>query len=149
MRKITLPNKFFAEAAEELKRGRTAKLLVGGQSMYPFIRGGEDVVEVIPCPPEEELPIWCCPFYQWEGKYMIHRYIGRKNGLYLMLGDGNLARVEEVERADIIGVLKTIYHPDGTVQDCLDPHWLKKAEWWYKLRFARRWLLAVCRILHV
>lgn len=64
MRKITVSNDFFAGAAEALKQGQTVKLLIGGQSMYPFIRGGIDQVEVVPCPPEGELPKWCCLFYQ-------------------------------------------------------------------------------------
>ena len=48
MRKITVSNDFFAEAAEALRQGQTVKLLIGGQSMYPFIRGGIDLVEVVP-----------------------------------------------------------------------------------------------------
>lgn len=158
MRKLTVPNDFFADAAEALKQGQTVKLLIGGQSMYPFIRGGIDVVEIIPCPPEGELPAWCCPFFRWEGRYMIHRYIGKENSNggesgegsesdnYLMLGDGNIARIERVKRKDIIGLLRTIHRPDGTKQDCLDARWLKKAEWWYRLRYIRRWLLPILKI---
>lgn len=146
MRKIEVPNNFFAAAAEALKQGRTVKLLVGGQSMYPFIRGGKDLVEVVPCPPEGELPAWCCPFYQWEGRYMIHRYIGREGGDCLMMGDGNVARIERVKREDVIGLLRTIYHSDGTARDCRDRGWLKKAEWWYRLRILRRWLLPLFKL---
>ena len=106
-------------------------------------------MEVVPCPPDGELPVWCCPFYQWEGRYMIHRYIGREGDDCLMLGDGNVARIERVKRKDIIGVLQTICRPDGTTQDCRDARWLKKAEWWYRLRFLRRWLLPVFKALHL
>lgn len=149
MRKITVSNAFFAEAAEALKQGQTVKLLIGGQSMYPFIRGGIDLVEVVPCPPEAELPAWCCPFYQWEGRYMIHRYIGREGDEYLTLGDGNVARIERVKREEIIGVLRYIYRPDGARVDCNDKDWLKKAKWWYRLRCLRRWLLPIFKMLHV
>ena len=120
MRKIVVSNNFFNEAAKALKQGQTVKLLIGGHSMYPFIKGGIDLVEVVPFSFEEELPAWCCPFYQWNGKYLIHRYIGKKGNEYMMLGDGNLARLERV-----------------------DTQWLKKAKWWYRLRFLRRWLLPV------
>ena len=101
-------NNFFNEAAKALKQGQTVKLLIGGHSMYPFIRGGIDLVEVVPFSFEEELPAWCCPFYQWNGKYLIHRYIGKKGNEYMMLGDGNLARIERVKREDIIGILRTM-----------------------------------------
>lgn len=149
MRKITVSNVFFAETAEALKKGHTVKLLVGGESMSPFIKGGMDLVEVIPFSPEEELPAWCCPFFQWEGRYMIHRYIGSEGDDCLMLGDGNIARIERVKKEDIIGLLRYIYHPDGTTQDCRDARWLKKAEWWYRLRFLRRWLLPLFKTLRI
>lgn len=149
MRKIVLTNSFFSEAADALKLGQTVKLLIGGQSMYPFIRGGIDLVEIVPCPPGEELPAWCCPFFRWEGRYMIHRYIGREGDEHLMLGDGNVARIERVKREDIIGVLRYIYRPDGARLDCNDRAWLKRAEWWYRLRFLRRWLLPTFKMLHI
>ena len=44
----------------------------------------------------------------------------------MMLGDGNLARIERVKREDIIGILRTIYRPDGTTQDCRDTQWLRR-----------------------
>ena len=47
MRKIVVSNNFFNEAAKALKQGQTVKLLIGGHSMYPFIRGGIDLVEVV------------------------------------------------------------------------------------------------------
>ena len=149
MRKITVSNHFLAGAAEALRQGQTVKLLIGGQSMYPFIRGGIDLVEIVPCPAEGELPAWCCPFYQWEDRYMIHRYIGREGDECLMMGDGNVARVERVKREEVIGLVRTIYRPDGTAVDCRDRRWLRKAEWWHRLRYLRRWLLPAFKILHI
>lgn len=149
MRKITVSNDFFAETADALKQGQTVKLLIDGQSMYPFIRGGIDLVEVVPFLPEDELPAWCCPFYQWEGRYMIHRYVGRDGDEYLMQGDGNVARVERAKREEIVGVLRYIYRPDGIRLDCYDKGWLKKAEWWYRLRFLRRWLLPLFKMIRI
>lgn len=142
MRRITLPNRFLEEAAQALAHGETVKIQITGDSMYPFIRSGKDTVEIVPCPPHGDLPAWCCPFYQWEGKYMIHRYIGSEGDYCLMLGDGNLARIERVRRDEIIGLLSRIHHADGTVQDCTDARWLRRARWWYRLRPLRRWLLA-------
>lgn len=147
MRKVTLPNEFLGEAAEALKKGERVRIFITGQSMYPFIRSGKDTVEIVPCPPEGELPELCCPFYCWEGHYMIHRYIGRRGDDYLMLGDGNLARIERVKRSEIIGLLHCIRHADGTVQDCNDPRWLRRARWWVRLRPIRRWLIAFLRYI--
>lgn len=149
MRKLIVPNDFFAEAAEALRGGSSVRLHVDGQSMYPFIHGGSDEIEVVPydgvTPPEP----WCCPFYQWGGNYMIHRFIGMNGDKWQMLGDGNICRVEEVPQGEIIGILRTIYHPDGTTQDCRDKRWLRRAAWWYRLRRVRRFLIPLFRLLGV
>ena len=149
MRKIILPNDFLGEAARALAEGQTVKIHITGESMYPFIRSGKDIVEIVPCPPEGELPAWCCPFYQWEGRYMVHRYIGRKGEDCLMLGDGNLARIEQIKRNEVISLLRYIYRPDGSIQDCTDARWLRRGAWWYRLRPLRRWLLPVMKRLGI
>lgn len=149
MRKLVVPNSFFTEAAEALKNGQTVRLFVDGQSMYPFIRGGKDEIEVVPYDGTSPLELWCCPFYQWGGNYMIHRYIGMSGDKCRMLGDGNIYRIEEVPKQDIVGILRTIYHPDGTTQDCRDKRWLRKAVWWYRLLKVRRFLIPLFRMLGV
>lgn len=149
MRRLVVGNEFLDEAAEALRNGQTVKVRIDGWSMYPFIRGGKDLVELEPCDADSELTAWCCPFYCWEGHYMVHRYIGREGDFCLMLGDGNLARVERVRRSEIIGLLRRIYHPDGSVQDCTDARWLRLGALWYRLRPFRRFLLAFIKFLHL
>ena len=147
MRKITVPNSFFTEAAEVLKNGQSVKIHVDGQSMYPFIKGGFDQIEIVPYNPTEELRLWCCPFFRWREDYLIQRFIGKEGDRYKMMGDGNIYRIEEVRQNEIIGVLRYIYHPDGSVQDCMNPRWLKWGERWYRMRSLRRFLLPVFRIV--
>ena len=149
MRKLVVPNSFFEEAAEALRNGQTVRLHVDGQSMYPFIHGGKDEIEVVPYDGVSPLEPWCCPFYRWRGNYMIHRFIGMNGDMCQMLGDGNVYRIEEVSSKEIIGILRTIYHPDGTEQDCRDSQWLKKAALWYRLRKIRRFLLPLFRMCRV
>ena len=149
MRKLVVPNSFFAEAAEALRSGQSVRLHVNGQSMYPFIHGGKDEIEIVPYDGKTPLEPWCCPFYQWKGNYMIHRYIGMDGDLCQMLGDGNIYRIEKLPKEEIIGLLRTIYHPDGTEQDCRDTQWLRKAAWWYRFRKLRRFLIPLFRIFGV
>lgn len=149
MRKLVVPNSFFAEAAEVLRSGQSVRLHVDGQSMYPFIHGGKDEILVEPYDGKSSLEPWCCPFYQWEGNYMIHRYIGMRDGLCEMLGDGNIYRIEKVPKSEIIGILRIIYHPDGSEQDCRDSRWIQKAVWWYRLRKIRRFLIPLFRMFRV
>lgn len=149
MRKLIVPNDFFSAAAEALRNGSSVRLHVDGQSMYPFIHGGIDEIEVVPYDGQTPPEPWCCPFYQWNGSYMIHRFIGMNGDKWQMLGDGNICRVEEVSQGEIIGILRTIYHPDGTCQDCRDSRWLRRAEWWYRLRSVRRFLIPLFKLLRV
>ena len=60
MRKLVVANDFLAEAAEVLRQGKRVKVRIDGQSMFPFIIGGKDVVEIDPLPADSELPAWCC-----------------------------------------------------------------------------------------
>ena len=144
MKKV-VPNIFLQEAAEILKSGQPVRLHIDGQSMYPFIRGGKDEVEVVPYDGVSALPLWCAAFYCWEGKYMIHRYIGTNEGKLLMMGDGNLVRIEAVDPTAVYGILSTIYHPDGSAQDCNEKAWLSRGKWWYRLRGIRRFLIPLLR----
>ena len=145
MKKKVLQNSFLTEAATLLKEGKSVRTRINGESMFPFIRGGKDIVEIIPYHLKDPLKKWCCTFYEWNGHYMIHRYIGSNMEKCRMMGDGNLAQVEEVNRYEIIGILKAIYHPDGSIQECNDPQWLRKAEYWYRLRKLRRFLIPLMK----
>lgn len=147
MRKISVPNGFLAEAAETLRKGQAVTLRIDGNSMYPFIRGGRDLVEIVPCPPGTRPIPWACYFYCWEGQYMVHRYVGQKAGTLCMMGDGNLGRIEHIRPEDLAGMLQHIRRPDGTIQDCLSPAWLKRGRRWYRLRHLRRWLLPLLHLL--
>ena len=144
MKKV-VPNIFLQEAAEILKSGQPVRLHIDGQSMYPFIRGGKDEVEVVPYDGVSALPLWCAAFYCWEGKYMIHRYIGTKEGKLLMMGDGNLVQIEEVSPHAIKGILGTIFKANGKIQDCSDEKWIKKGLLWYRMRKLRRFILPILK----
>ena len=144
MKKV-VPNIFLQEAARLLKDGKPVRLLIDGQSMFPFIRGGKDQVEIVPYDGASLLPLWSAVFFCWEGQYMIHRYVGTKDGKLLMMGDGNLVRIEVVEPTAVYGILSTIYHSDGSSQDCSDKTWLNRGKRWYRLRSIRRFLIPLLR----
>jgi len=138
-------NRFLEGVAAILAEGRSVRVRIDGQSMYPFIRGAKDEVELVPYQQGSSLPLWTCVFFRWGESYVVHRYIGREDSLFCIMGDGNLVLVEKVEESAILGVLRTIYRPDGTVQDCRDPKWLRKGALWYRLRRFRRFLLPLFR----
>ena len=145
--KLIVPNEFLAIAEEELLEGRSVKILADGASMNPFIIGGRDYSEVIPFPKYEEPELWNAYLFKWNGKYVIHRFIGKTGDIYRMLGDGNLKYEETVSREDIIGVLSKIHKPDGNYIDTLSTKWKRKGKNWHQLLPLRRYLLAAFRRL--
>ena len=62
MKKV-VPNIFLQEAARLLKDGKPVRLLIDGQSMFPFIRGGKDQVEIVPYDGVSFLPVWSAVFF--------------------------------------------------------------------------------------
>lgn len=138
-------NKFLEEVATLVGEGSSVRVRINGSSMYPFIKGGKDEVELAPYHKGMILPLWTCVFFRWNDSYVIHRYIGKEKEYFCFMGDGNLAQVEKVKEKDILGILQTIYHHDGTEQNCFDPKWLNKGEIWYRCRKFRRFLLPLLR----
>ena len=145
MKTVVVQNQFLEGVADLLEDGQTVRIRIGGSSMDPFIRGGVDEVELVPYVSGDELPLWTGVFFRWKGKYMVHRYIGREGDFFCFMGDGNLIQVEKVEEKNVIGILQTIYHPDGTEQDCRDSRWLRKGALWYRFRRFRRFILHLYR----
>ena len=105
-------NLYFAQAAERLSSGTAVRLSVMGNSMLPFIIGGQDQVTLVPYT-GQDLPLGIAALYQWEGKYMIHRLVKKDESHYHFLGDGNICRFETIKRNEVLGILQTIHHPNG------------------------------------
>lgn len=136
MRTITLPNSFFSETAEQLKHGKTVRISVIGESMYPFLHSG-DTITLEPYR-GEDLPLFTGVFYEWQGHYMTHRLIKKEGNVWHMLGDGNIYRIESVAKSNILGVLTNCTRPNGKVIDCTTEEWRNRGKLWTKLRRVRR-----------
>ena len=148
-KKVVLPNSFISIAEENLKVGNKVKLLADGESMYPFIRGGRDTVEISPVDGNTSLRLYDCFLCKWQNRYIIHRLVGIKDDKWIMAGDGNYGRKEIVGRNDIIGIVKKIIRADGTVVECGDPSWVRKGCFWVKIRPLRSIMLPVIRRINV
>ena len=146
--KIILPNEFLAIAEEELLQGKSVKVLADGESMYPFIKGARDTAEIEPLPSETPLETWRVYMFRHKGRYIIHRFIGTRNGSLVMMGDGNLIQKEIVSREDVIGVLSRIHKKNGGIKDCSSTKWLLTGNLWAVLSPVRRYILGILRRLN-
>lgn len=104
--KIILPNEILlSKAASTLSQGGKVIIPVKGSSMHPFIRGGEDSVELFPPLDIKEGDIVLAEVSH--GKYLLHRIYGLNGDFITLMGDGNVCNKEYCSRADVAG--KAIY----------------------------------------
>lgn len=146
--KLILPNSFLSLAEEELREGKKVKILADGSSMFPFIKGGEDISVISPIAPDSQLKLWHVYMFRWQGNYVIHRFVGYKDGKYLMNGDGNIKRYETIHHDDVIGCLDKIIKPSGKIIDAMSPRWLGFGRIWFSVLFFRPYLLGIIRRLY-
>ena len=127
-----------------VEEGREVILPVDGRSMLPFIVGGSDSVALHK--PESLRKGDIVLAHTQEKGYVIHRIdsIGG-DGLYALLGDGNLALREHCLLSDIKAIATHVIKPDGKRKP-LNEGWLKFAgKIWRMLLPARRYLLWIYR----
>lgn len=138
-----LPDEFlFEEAAATLRLGKQVKLVVGGNSMLPFLHGGKDCVVLEPLRPEK-LARGAVALFRHRGQYMLHRLIGKQGTSFRFCGDGNCGQVEIVSPEHILGILQCVERPSGRIIHCHSWQWRFWSEIWILLRPARKYLLVI------
>ncbi len=84
-----------------------------GNSMRPFIKGGEDVVTVVPY--KREMRKYDAVLYMRKnGEHVIHRIVGKKAGLFLIRGD-NCYYTERIPRESVIGLVDRVRRKDKEI----------------------------------
>jgi hypothetical protein len=145
MRHVTLPNHIiFKEVKEMIAADADVTLLTKGNSMLPFIIGGEDSVILRKV---DTLNCGDIVLAELPGEhYVLHRIINIDGTRITLMGDGNIRGTESCNTCDIIAKAITILH-NGKQIDCNSRSQLIKAQIWHKLRPIRRYLLAIYRRL--
>ena len=136
-------HEIIAEAIRLMDEGITVTLPVDGRSMLPFIIGGkESVILQKPTNPKvgDVVLAWV------EGcRYVVHRIIGIDGDRVTLMGDGNLIGTEHCTLGDIKAIATHVVSADDKKHDLYN-RWRKlAANWWYRLRPVRRYLLAIYR----
>ncbi len=141
----TLENRQLLGKAERLLReGRSVVIPTAGRSMLPFIHGGRDTVRLEPA---VEPDLWQIVLVHSDGRYFLHRIVALASDDVVLMGDGNLRAVERCRPAEILGVAQAVIRPDGREIPCLSRAALRKGRMWYHLRFLRRPMLWIYKIL--
>jgi hypothetical protein len=113
-----------------------------GNSMYPLLRNGKDVVVLGKCPAESLQPMDVVLF-RYRGKHVLHRIIRREGERLLIQGDGSIVAKEECTVDDVVGKVVQICRPSGKEIPVGSWQWTIPGRVWRGLGFLRIWLLRV------
>lgn len=128
---------YFTEVRRILAEGKEVRIRVKGNSMLPFIKDG-DTVLLRPYQ-GERLALGCNVLAKDKDKFVFHRFVGKKNDLYILAGDGNLVLREYVKATDIIAIAYLHYPQSGGEVINIDRKWVKfRGLVWYHIRLIRR-----------
>lgn len=140
----TIPNDiFFAQVASELAAGRTVSFKVKGNSMFPLLRDGKDIVFVAPV--NQPLVQRDVVLFNHKGRQVLHRIIKIEENLYTIQGDGVYASKEYCTKEDIIGVVTHISREGGEMIP-LNSFRCRMYSWfWCSASFAKKYMLYILR----
>lgn len=143
----TIPNDtFFACVEAELAEGRPVRFRLKGNSMYPLLRNGKDVVVLEKCPAESLQPMDVVLF-RYRGKHVLHRILHREGERLLIQGDGSIVAKEECTVNDVVGKVVQICRPSGKVLSVDSWQWTIPSRLWRLSNTIRIFLLRVAHKL--
>lgn len=128
---------YFAEVQRMLDDGKEVRIRIKGGSMRPFIHDGDSVILQTYC--GEPLQLGSNVLAKHEGKYVFHRYVGKKNSQIVLAGDGNLVLQEYINLPDIIAVASVHFPQNSAKEINLNHSWARfRGLVWYHIRLLRR-----------
>ena len=100
-----------------------------GNSMYPLLRNGKDVVVLGKCPAESLQPMDVVLF-RYRGKHVLHRIILRNGNDLLIQGDGSIVAKEQCTINDVVGKVTGICRPSGKILSVESWKWTLPSRLW-------------------
>ena len=115
-----------------------------GWSMFPMLRNRRDRIIVLPVGSERlkkyDLPLYRRP----DGKYILHRIIDVKDGMYIIRGDNTYVK-EYIPDEWILGYVSEFYRADRHVMANSKGYRFYAAFWNFIYPF--RWIFVKCKSL--
>lgn len=104
-------------------------MTVKGYSMRPFLRSERDVVTLAPLAADAPLRRGMVVLFRQQGKHILHRYVGEREGLCVMKGDGNYRIEEVVPRGEVIAYVSAVRLAGGRKIAYRDLCWRVRTLW--------------------
>ena len=104
-------------------------MTVKGYSMRPFLRSERDVVTLAPLAADAPLRSGMVVLFRHQTKHILHRYVGERDGLCVMEGDGNYRWEEVVSRGEVIAYVSAVRLAGGQRLAYCDLRWRVRSLW--------------------
>lgn len=131
------------EAVKLVKEGQKVTLRANGQSMLPFIIGGQENVLLVPPTAPHMSDVVLARIN--DSRYVIHRIIAIHGSNITLMGDGNLSGKEHCHTEDIAARVDYVIDSKGKSHYLYTPFRKMMARIWFLLLPFRRYLLAIYR----
>ncbi|MEA5127407.1 MAG: S24/S26 family peptidase [Proteiniphilum sp.] len=143
MRSVILSNEIMLpEVAKMLSEGKQVTIRAKGNSMLPFIVGGQDNVVL---ERKKSYAVGDIVLAEISPKlFVLHRILKIDDAQVTLMGDGNISGMEKCRKENICGRAIAIIHK-GKQIDCNSKRARRKARLWKILLPGRRYLLAIYR----
>jgi hypothetical protein len=114
--------------------------------MFPLLRNEKDEVVLSPITSTpEKMDI---VLFRFNGQHVLHRIIDIKGDTYIIQGDGIYMSSEHCTRKDIVGTVTVLYKVGWRPITTKSGLYKLFSALWLKLRFCRRYLLAILRRIY-
>ncbi len=135
----------FDDIENFIKNGEQVILLTKGSSMYPFIVGERDSVELTPIN-RDDIKVGDIMLARIDNptRHVVHRVIEIKSDIVTLMGDGNLYGTEQCHRDAIVARITSIIKPHRII-DPYSTRELLYAKIWGILCPFRRYIFAIRR----
>lgn len=133
---------FFSWVEDEIAAGHTVRFRLRGNSMFPLLRNGKDVVVLKKCPTGALKPMDVVLF-RYRGKHVLHRIICRDGDNLLIQGDGSMVAKEQCTVHDVVGKVVQVCRPQGRTVSVESWKWRVPSHLWRYTGLLRKWILRV------
>ena len=135
-------NAFFALVEEEIENGKPVRFRLKGNSMFPLLRNGKDMVILEKYHTNNLRPMDVVLFH-YKGSYVLHRIIQRAGDTLLIQGDGSIVATEQCNVKDVVGKVTNICRPSGKITSVENWRWKLYSFLWVKSIRLRPYLLKI------
>jgi len=134
----------FSLVTELLDQGQSARIIVSGNSMYPFLRDGIDSAEFTKSSFEQVRRGDIVLIRRTDGYYVMHRIFRKKKNSFFIIGDAQQWIEGPLTPNQLIAVVPVIWRKEKRIL-CSNRWWCLLVRLWLILRPFRYFILKVYR----